>query len=99
MSLAVSSPARRPRRRRWTENDDYLAMVRRIVRAAGRRASHADPADLAALMAIRADLDDAILDAVRGLRRCGFTWASIGEALGTTRQAAQLRWGSKLGDE
>lgn len=71
----------------------YLGMVRRVVKAAGRRVSHADPEDLAELIAIRADLDDAIQAAVNGLRADGFTWESIGTATGTTRQAALMKWG------
>ena len=67
-------------------------MLRRMVRDAGRRVGRADPEDLAELVAIRADLDAAIRAAVDGLRAGGFTWASIGEATGTSRQAALMKW-------
>ncbi len=33
------------------------------------------------------------IDAVRHARRADWTWSQIGEALGTTRQAAQQRFG------
>lgn len=75
-----------------TDHSPFFAMLGRMMRAAGRRAAHADAADLAQLVAIRADLDRAIIDAVRGLRRQQITWATIGEATGTTRQAAIQKW-------
>lgn len=73
----------------------YLKYLRRIVRAAGRRVSEADPEDLRALIEIRHDLDEAIQLAVDGLRESGITWQSIGEATGTTRQAALMKWGRR----
>jgi len=79
--------------RRYTTTQEYLKMLRRMVRDAGRRVGRADPEDLAELVAIRGDLDAAIRAAVDGLRADGFTWASIGEATGTTRQAALMKWG------
>lgn len=85
-------PRRRPRR--YTETTDFLVMLRRMVAAAGKRVSRADADDLRELVAIRNDLDIAIGRAVEGLRRDGYTWAGIAEALGITRQAAQQRWGS-----
>lgn len=75
------------------ETADYLKMLRRMIRAAGKRVGHADPADLRLLAELRVDLDDALQTGVDGLRADGFTWASIGEAMGTTRQAALMRWG------
>jgi hypothetical protein len=38
-------------------------------------------------------LDDAISEAVTGLRSHGYSWADIAARLGITRQAAQQRWG------
>jgi hypothetical protein len=43
----------------------------------------------------RAALDVRISRHVRDLRGRGATWTEIGEAVGTTRQAAQIRWGKK----
>jgi hypothetical protein len=68
-------------------------MVRRVIKAAGKRVSMADPEDLAKLIAIREELDQAIQAAVDGLREDGFTWRTIGEATGTTGQAANMKWG------
>jgi hypothetical protein len=38
-------------------------------------------------------VDRAMLDLVDNARAAGATWKQIGEALGVTRQAAQMRWG------
>ena len=39
------------------------------------------------------ELDEAITQAVTGLRSIGYSWAEIAARLGVTRQAAQQRWG------
>lgn len=75
------------------ETGDYLAMLRRMLRAAGRRVGDADEVDLAGLVALRADLDEAIEAAVTGQRSTGRSWAYVAAGLGTTRQAAQQRYG------
>jgi hypothetical protein len=80
-------------RRRYTTTADYLRMLRRMTAAAGRRVSEADAEELAELIAIRDDLDGVIRRAVAGLREDGYTWESIGAATGTSRQAAQQKWG------
>jgi hypothetical protein len=81
------------RRRAVVENDDYAAFVRRVVAAYGRRVAAGDVEALAAMTALSADLDQAIGQAVTGLRAHGYSWAEIGLRLGITRQAAQQRWG------
>jgi hypothetical protein len=81
------------RPRRYTTTGDYLRMLRRMTAAAGRRVSEADAEELAELIAIRDDLDGVIRRAVAGLRADGYTWESIGAATGTSRQAAQQKWG------
>jgi hypothetical protein len=90
-----SNVERAPRRRRYVDTGDYLGAVERMVRAAGKRTGECDPDQLAQLVAIRDTLDAAIQTAVDGMRESGITWASIGEALGTTRQAALMRYGRK----
>jgi len=67
-------------------------MVERMIRAAGRRVGRADAEDLGQLVALRFVLEKAIVDAVVELRDDGITWESIGEATGTTRQAAIMKW-------
>jgi hypothetical protein len=88
----------RPRRRRSREIDtpEYLLMLSRILRSAGSRVADADAEDLAALIGLREQLDNAIVAAVRGLRASGTTWEDIGAATGTTRQAAIMKWSKRV---
>jgi hypothetical protein len=76
----------------YVETSDYLAMLRRMVQAAGKRIAKADVEDLVALAQIQGDLDDALQTAVDGLRADGYTWETIGAAFGFTKQAAIKRW-------
>ena len=81
-------------RRDNTESPDFLAAVRRMIRAASLRAAE-DIEVLPGLIALGDDLDQGIGSAVRRLRaEQGYSWAAIGERAGTTRQSAQERWGS-----
>lgn len=73
----------------------YLSMLRRMVRAGGRRVAAADVEDLVELLALDLVLREAQADAVTGLRARGYTWQDIGTASGTTRQAALMRWASR----
>lgn len=74
-------------------------MALRILRAAGRRAAEGDPAEhLHALVQLRDQVDAATVQAIRGMRRSGATWESIGAVTGTTRQAALMRWRLKIGE-
>lgn len=76
------------------ENAEYAAMVRRMVRAYGRRLADSDPTDLPDALALVAELDAAVGEAVRAMREsAGFSWADIAAYTGTSRQAAQQRWG------
>jgi hypothetical protein len=81
------------RRRRVVENDEYAAFVRRAVAAYARRVASGDVEALRDLVGLSADLDTALVDAVKGLRAFGYSWAEIGDRLGISRQAAQQRWG------
>lgn len=91
--MTVNPRLTRSRHRRDRETGEYLAMLRRMVRAAGRRVADADEVDLAQLIAIQAELDTAIATAVEGMRARDLSWAYIASATGTTRQAAFKRWG------
>lgn len=77
------------------ETGAYLAMLRRMIRAAGRRVGDADEVELAELLQLRGDLDEAIAAAVEGQRSIGRSWASIALAAGVSRQAAWERWGMR----
>lgn len=86
-------PAKRPRRE--VETLDYVKMTKRLIRSAGSRVGESDEFELAALVTLRRDLDDAIAAAVAGQRSYGKSWSKIGAALGTTREAAWQRWHRK----
>lgn len=79
-------------RRRERTTAQYLAMVRRMIRAAGRRVSLEDPEQLRELAELEAAVHDAVVAAVAGQRDSGITWESIGQAFGMTRQGAIRRW-------
>jgi len=84
------------RRRGPVGTPEYAAMVRRMIRSHGRRVADADPEDLVELVAIREVLDEAIEDAVRGMRDArAISWGQIGRAFGISRQAAQQRYGER----
>jgi hypothetical protein len=82
------------RARPVVENDAYAAFTRRILRAYARRIAEGDIDSLALMTSLAADIDQAIAQAVTGLRTQGYSWADIGSRLGVTRQAAQQRWGA-----
>ena len=75
------------------ETPEYIAMLRRMLRAAGRRVGDADPEDLTIFITLRDDLENAIAAAVHSQRAVhGRSWADIGRGLGTTREAAFMRY-------
>jgi len=76
------------------ETAEYAAFGRRMLRAWARRVGDGDPDDLAELLETARALDALIREAVTEQRAVyGTSWAAIGRAAGTTRQAAQQRWG------
>ena len=75
------------------ENTDYAAFAARVIRGHARRIADGDIDDLADLPRLSRELDAATQQAVDGLRGFGYSWADIAARLGTTRQAAQQRWG------
>ncbi len=83
------------RRRRERETVEFVAMVRRMIRRAGVRVADADEIELRDLVALRDDLDAAILHAVRAQHARRGSWAYIGMALGIKRQTAQERYGRR----
>jgi hypothetical protein len=75
------------------ENPQFAAFTRRILRAYARRVAAGDIEALRSLVVFPSDVDDATREAVRGLRRFGYSWSEIADRLGVTRQSAQMRWG------
>jgi ECF sigma factor len=80
------------RRRRTVENDEYGEFVRRILRAYSRRVADGDIEALALMTGLADELDEAIAQAVKGLRDQGYSWTEIGDRLNISRQAARRRW-------
>lgn len=81
---------------RERETPEFASMVRRQVRALGRRVADGDPVDLGEFRALQSEVDDALRTAVRGLRD-RHSWAQIAEGLGTTRQSAHERFSGGVG--
>jgi hypothetical protein len=80
--------------KRVREPEEYFGFLRRMIAAFGRRIADADPEDLAFLISLRDEVENAIGTAVRGQRKNhGTSWAEIGRGVGVTRQAAQMRYG------
>ena len=69
-------------------------MVRRVIRAAIRRAA-ADENGLEELVGVRAELEEGIRQAVEASRDDGYSWADIARILGTTKQSAWERYGKE----
>ncbi len=87
--------APRKRRREGVENTDYASFAARVIRAHARRIADGDVDALADLLRLGDEVDTATQTAVTGLRSFGYSWAEIATRLGTTRQAAQHRWGTR----
>lgn len=73
--------------------DSYTAFMGRAVRSYVRRASEGDEDALVGLTQLRAQVDQAIVEAGRALHASGYSWAEIAAPLGITRQAAAMRFG------
>lgn len=82
--------------RREVDTASYVAFARRIIRAAGARVAQADDWDLAELISLRDDVEEAIVAAVAGLRDQGHSWQYIGDALGVKRHTAYERYAEKV---
>lgn len=72
--------------------EDYFAGLRRLIRAAGRRAAQ-DENGLAELARIRDELDRCIATAVAASRADGYSWEDIARVLGVRKQSAWERYG------
>ena len=77
------------------ETPEYAAFVTRVLRACGRRVADGDIGGLAYLVALRDEVETTIASAVAGLRSdpWSYSWQQVADELGTTRQAAQQRYG------
>ena len=89
----VKKPLTAKRRYRITENDQYAAFLRRVIRAYSRRVAAGDIEAITTMAHLADHLEDATRQAITGLRDFGYSWADIALRLGITRQGAQQRWG------
>jgi hypothetical protein len=83
----------RKRPKRVVENGEYASFARRVLKAYARRVADGDIEALRELVVFVSDVDAATRVAVTGLRRFGYSWSDIVTRVGTSRQAAQQRWG------
>lgn len=81
------------RRTQPVENDAYVEMMARCVKALGRRIASGDVEHVGKALELRQALDDAIGEGIRQLHASGESWSRIGRAAGMTKQAAAQRWG------
>ena len=90
------------RRRRTVENDEYGEFIRPILRVYSRRVADGDIEALSLMTRLADELDDAIAQAVKGLRAQGYSWTEIGDRLGiilscptgiSVRASARVRGG------
>lgn len=81
------------RRTRERETTEYLDMLARLIRAAGRRVADADEVELGKLLGLQHELDQAVAAAIEGQRGRGASWSYIATATGITKQTAWERWG------
>jgi hypothetical protein len=90
--------------KRRREASEIALGIAAMLRSLGGRVGDGDEVDLAALHDLRAVLDEAIVDAVRGQRTqvergvsaSDASWQNIANAFGTTRSAAFQRFGDKV---
>ncbi len=93
-ALTAGRRSKRPRRDVETVGPrGFIPAAARFIRAAGKRAGEGDEFELAELVGLHAVLDEAIAVAIAGQRSYGKSWAKIGRAVGTSREAAWQRWG------
>ena len=88
-----ASRRRRPKHDRT--NTDIAGMVERMVRALRNRGlADRDPEVLRSLIALRAQIDQAVADMVTELRGhpSAHSWAELGALLGLSKSAAQERY-------
>jgi hypothetical protein len=96
MSKNTVKPALpRKRGKRVVENPEYVSFARRILNAYARRVASGDIEALPALALLPSDVDRVTRTAVRGLREFGYSWSEIALRLGVSRQAAQMRYGTR----
>lgn len=85
----------RPGQRRFRERKSVEHTIRHGIRSMLRsvvRRDDFDLPDLAELVAVRVELDQAVDEAVRNLRSQGHSWQAIADELQLTRQSVWERY-------
>lgn len=77
-----------------SDNKDFYKAVERMIKAAYRRASDADPEDFHILGDLPLLCREEECKTVKSLRIKGYSWSHIGSSFGLSKQAAFKRWGS-----
>lgn len=85
----------RKRGKRTVETDQFDTFVRRVLRAYARRVADGDIEALRSLSQLSSEVDAVTRQAVAGLKRFPYSWSEIADRLGTSRQAAQMRYGDR----
>ena len=85
------------RTKKSVETTEFDAFARRILRAYGRRVADGDIEALRSLATFAAEIDTVTRAAVTGLRQepYSYSWSEIASRLGVTKQAVQMRYGTK----
>lgn len=78
---------------KWVDTPEYVRFVRRVLQAMRQRRAQFEPEHLGELSTLARELSAVIADVVISCREAGYTWDDIGAAVGTSKQAAQQRWG------
>lgn len=77
------------------EAPEIGAMIGRMVKALARRAAEGDLEAVEQLAALVGTTNDALRTAAQGAHAFGYSWTELGEATGTTRQAARQRFAAR----
>lgn len=76
--------------------EDVYGAAQRFLKALAHRTGEADEFELGELVALKDDLEEAVVIAIRLQLTYGKSWQSIGDSLGMTRQAAFKRYAHKV---
>ena len=83
-----------PKRER--ETPDYVAGMRRLIRALLKRVSAGDVEEFVQFKILKQDLKQAEQEAATALNEeCDYSWEQIGRTWGLTKQGAQQKWARK----
>lgn len=75
-----------------TDNTEFFKMIRRMLKAGGKRAGNADEYDLKDYASLGETVELNLKEAIKVQRDNGKSWTDIGNSLGMTKQAAHKRF-------